>query len=135
MSEYQLKYLDQGNLANAYVSGMQEDLKMYGNQYTYAVRTSPFVFTLNTKSRVGYSIHLRLCSDANSFNINHPENSAKLLACLYGNRLGSLHICSSWDAERDAALRIQILGWILRELVLSLFVVRTWLLVSLQVRL
>lgn len=31
-----LKYLDQGNLANAYVSGMQEDLGMYGNQYTYA---------------------------------------------------------------------------------------------------
>lgn len=31
-----LKYLDQGNLANAYVSGMQEDLAMYGNQYTYA---------------------------------------------------------------------------------------------------
>lgn len=31
-----LKYLDQGNLANAYVSGMQEDLHMYGNQYTYA---------------------------------------------------------------------------------------------------
>lgn len=31
-----LKYLDQGNLANAYVSGMQEDLSMYGNQYTYA---------------------------------------------------------------------------------------------------
>ncbi|KAJ8117944.1 hypothetical protein OPT61_g975 [Boeremia exigua] len=32
-----LKYLDQGNLSNAYVSGMQEDLKMYGNEYTYAV--------------------------------------------------------------------------------------------------
>ncbi|KAH8596063.1 pantothenate transporter liz1 [Bisporella sp. PMI_857] len=31
-----LKYLDQGNLANAYISGMQEDLKMYGNEYTYA---------------------------------------------------------------------------------------------------
>lgn len=31
-----LKYLDQGNLANAYVSGMQEDLGLYGNQYTYA---------------------------------------------------------------------------------------------------
>lgn len=31
-----LKYLDQGNLANAYVSGMQEDLSMNGNQYTYA---------------------------------------------------------------------------------------------------
>jgi ACS family pantothenate transporter-like MFS transporter len=34
----QLKYLDQGNVANAYVSGMREDLHMYGNQYTYAVR-------------------------------------------------------------------------------------------------
>ncbi|KAJ4335722.1 hypothetical protein N0V95_008825 [Ascochyta clinopodiicola] len=32
-----LKYLDQGNLSNAYVSGMQEDLHMYGNEYTYAV--------------------------------------------------------------------------------------------------
>lgn len=32
-----LKYLDQGNLANAYVSGMQEDLQMLGNEYTYAV--------------------------------------------------------------------------------------------------
>ncbi|KAL1595657.1 hypothetical protein SLS60_009346 [Paraconiothyrium brasiliense] len=32
-----LKYLDQGNLSNAYVSGMQEDLKMLGNEYTYAV--------------------------------------------------------------------------------------------------
>ncbi|GKT61727.1 pantothenate transporter liz1 protein [Colletotrichum tofieldiae] len=31
-----MKYLDQGNLANAYISGMQEDLKMFGNAYTYA---------------------------------------------------------------------------------------------------
>lgn len=31
-----LKYLDQGNLANAYISGMQEDLHMLGNEYTYA---------------------------------------------------------------------------------------------------
>ncbi|OQE31809.1 hypothetical protein PENSTE_c001G10415 [Penicillium steckii] len=31
-----MKYLDQGNLSNAYVSGMQESLAMYGNEYTYA---------------------------------------------------------------------------------------------------
>lgn len=31
-----MKYLDQGNMANAYVSGMQEELHMYGNEYTYA---------------------------------------------------------------------------------------------------
>ncbi|CAG8076158.1 unnamed protein product [Penicillium salamii] len=31
-----MKYLDQGNLSNAYVSGLQEALSMYGNEYTYA---------------------------------------------------------------------------------------------------
>ncbi|KAL2835402.1 pantothenate transporter liz1 [Aspergillus pseudoustus] len=31
-----MKYLDQGNMSNAYVSGMQEALSMYGNEYTYA---------------------------------------------------------------------------------------------------
>lgn len=34
---YFTKWLDQANLSNAYVSGMKEDLGMYGNQYTYAV--------------------------------------------------------------------------------------------------
>ncbi|KAL1413829.1 hypothetical protein Q8F55_001613 [Vanrija albida] len=29
-----MKYIDQTNLTNAYVSGMKEDLKMYGNEYT-----------------------------------------------------------------------------------------------------
>jgi ACS family pantothenate transporter-like MFS transporter len=31
-----MKYLDQGNMANAYVSDVQEKLNMYGNEYTYA---------------------------------------------------------------------------------------------------
>ncbi|KAJ4476658.1 pantothenate transporter liz1 [Lentinula aciculospora] len=30
-----MRYLDSANLANAYVSGMKEDLQMNGNQYTY----------------------------------------------------------------------------------------------------
>ncbi|KAJ6553524.1 pantothenate transporter liz1 [Mycena vulgaris] len=30
-----LKYLDQNNLANAYISGMKEDLRITGNEYTY----------------------------------------------------------------------------------------------------
>ncbi|KAJ7470821.1 pantothenate transporter liz1 [Mycena latifolia] len=30
-----LKYLDQNNLANAYISGMKEDLNINGNEYTY----------------------------------------------------------------------------------------------------
>ena len=31
-----MKFLDQTNLINAYVSGMKEDLQMTGNEYTYA---------------------------------------------------------------------------------------------------
>jgi hypothetical protein len=33
---YFLKYLDQSNISSAYVSGMREDLGMYGNELTYA---------------------------------------------------------------------------------------------------
>lgn len=33
---YFSKWLDQSNLSNAYVSGMKEDLNMYGNQYNTA---------------------------------------------------------------------------------------------------
>ncbi|KZZ97848.1 Major facilitator superfamily domain, general substrate transporter [Ascosphaera apis ARSEF 7405] len=43
---YFVNYLDRSNLANAYVSGMQQDLKFHGNQYT--VITSMFT--------VGYTI-------------------------------------------------------------------------------
>lgn len=32
---YFLKYLDQANINNAYVSGMKEDLGLYGNQLNY----------------------------------------------------------------------------------------------------
>ncbi|KAF2119050.1 major facilitator superfamily transporter [Lophiotrema nucula] len=32
---YMFKYIDQTNISNAYVSGMQEDLKLYGNELNY----------------------------------------------------------------------------------------------------
>ena len=32
---YAFKYLDQTNISNAYVSGMKEDLKLYGNELNY----------------------------------------------------------------------------------------------------
>jgi ACS family pantothenate transporter-like MFS transporter len=34
---YFTKWLDQANLSNAYVSGMKEDLRMYGTEYNLAV--------------------------------------------------------------------------------------------------
>ncbi|RDW86039.1 putative pantothenate protein [Coleophoma crateriformis] len=43
---YLCKYLDQGNVTNAYVSGMQQDLKMSGNDYNL----------LQTMFTVGYCI-------------------------------------------------------------------------------
>ena len=49
-SSLKLKYLDQGNLANAYVSGMQEELNMYGNEYTYAVRTFYLIYPSSAES-------------------------------------------------------------------------------------
>lgn len=32
---YMFKYLDQVNISNAYVSGMQEELSLYGNELNY----------------------------------------------------------------------------------------------------
>lgn len=32
---YMFKYLDQINISNAYVSGMQEDLNLFGNELNY----------------------------------------------------------------------------------------------------
>ena len=43
---YWVNYLDRSNLANAYVSGMQEDLKMHGNEYNI----------VNTVFTVGYIV-------------------------------------------------------------------------------
>ncbi|KAH7118712.1 major facilitator superfamily transporter [Dendryphion nanum] len=45
---YMFKYIDQTNITNAYVSGMQEDLKLYGNELNY--------FT--TYFNIGYMIML-----------------------------------------------------------------------------
>ena len=32
---YMFKYIDQTNISNAYVSGMKEDLSLYGNELNY----------------------------------------------------------------------------------------------------
>ncbi|EAA59403.1 hypothetical protein AN4142.2 [Aspergillus nidulans FGSC A4] len=41
-----MKYLDHGNLSNAYVSGMQEALSMFGNEYTYAQTMYTIAFAI-----------------------------------------------------------------------------------------
>lgn len=87
---------------------MQEDLKMYGNQYTYAVSTCPSHLTFNPDVFPGNRLHLRIRSHASSINTYHPEDTSKLLARFNGNRLGNLHIRASRSSKRLPALRLPV---------------------------
>ncbi|KAA8575838.1 hypothetical protein EYC84_004927 [Monilinia fructicola] len=88
-----LKYLDQNNLTNAYVSGMQEDLKMFGNEYTYAVRASlicTLPITQYTKTELAKRIAI--------FHMTAPLGTAfsgYLQAAVYRNLNGS-HGLAGW---------------------------------------
>ncbi|KAL4948204.1 major facilitator superfamily domain-containing protein [Aspergillus filifer] len=53
-----MKYLDQGNLSNAYVSGMQGEFSMYGNEYTYAQTMYTVAYAMMQIQRVIQSIWL-----------------------------------------------------------------------------
>ncbi|KAF2448077.1 pantothenate transporter liz1 [Karstenula rhodostoma CBS 690.94] len=41
-----MKYIDQANIANAYVTGMKEDLNIEGNQYTYMLMCYTIAFAI-----------------------------------------------------------------------------------------
>ncbi|KAE9984846.1 hypothetical protein EG328_008248 [Venturia inaequalis] len=64
---YTFKYLDQTNISNAYVSGMKEDLNLYGNQLNY--------FT--TYFNIGYIVMLYI----SCFTISHIGPSVWLPSC------------------------------------------------------
>ncbi|EEB94668.1 hypothetical protein MPER_06482 [Moniliophthora perniciosa FA553] len=59
---YFSKYLDQQNITNAYVSGMKEDLNLYGNELNYIVTawTCGYVIGQIPSKRVEFTIHLSL---------------------------------------------------------------------------
>ncbi|KAE9379948.1 MFS general substrate transporter [Stipitochalara longipes BDJ] len=114
---YTFKYLDQSNISNAYVSGMKEDLKLYGNQLNY--------FT--TYFNIGYMIMLY----PSCIIISHigPSVSWGVLTCclsvvssyrqVYGIRFligfcegatwpGYYTIISQWYLPHEIALRMAI---------------------------
>lgn len=64
---YTFKYLDQTNISNAYVSGMKEDLKLYGNELNY--------FT--TYFNIGYMVMLYI----SCITISYIGPSVSLPAC------------------------------------------------------
>ncbi|PMD33348.1 MFS general substrate transporter [Hyaloscypha variabilis F] len=104
---YTFKYLDQSNISNAYVSGMKEDLKLYGNQLNY--------FT--TYFNIGYMIMLY----PSCIIISHIGPSVWLptLEQVYGIRFligfcegatwpGYYTIISQWYLPHEIALRMAI---------------------------
>ncbi|CZR58777.1 uncharacterized protein PAC_08669 [Phialocephala subalpina] len=121
---YTFKYLDQTNISNAYVSGMKEDLKLYGNELNY--------FT--TYFNIGYMVMLYI----SCITISYIGPSVWLPACevmwgiltcclstvtkseqVYGLRFligffegctwpGYFTIISQWYLPHEMALRMSI---------------------------
>ncbi|KAI3005100.1 hypothetical protein CBS147346_4428 [Aspergillus niger] len=103
---YAFKYLDQTNISNAYVSGMETDLELYGNEYNY--------FT--TFFNIGYMIMLY----PSCIVISHIGPSIWLPACeVYGLRFligffegatwpGYFTIISQWYLPHEMALRMSL---------------------------
>ncbi|KAJ5923575.1 Major facilitator superfamily domain general substrate transporter [Penicillium verhagenii] len=103
---YAFKYLDQTNISNAYVSGMETDLKLYGNELNY--------FT--TFFNIGYMIMLY----PSCIIISHVGPSIWLPTCeVYGLRFligffegatwpGYFTIISQWYLPSEMALRMSI---------------------------
>ncbi|KAJ4299366.1 hypothetical protein N0V90_004611 [Kalmusia sp. IMI 367209] len=121
---YMFKYIDQTNITNAYVSGMQEDLKLFGNELNY--------FT--TYFNIGYMVMLYL----SCIIISHFGPSRWLPACeliwgiltcclstvtsykqVYGLRFliglfeatawpGNFTLMSQWYLPHEIALRMSI---------------------------
>ncbi|GAA84713.1 major facilitator superfamily transporter [Aspergillus luchuensis IFO 4308] len=103
---YAFKYLDQTNISNAYVSGMETDLELLGNEYNY--------FT--TFFNIGYMIMLY----PSCIIISHIGPAIWLPACeVYGLRFligffegatwpGYFTIISQWYLPHEMALRMSL---------------------------
>ena len=135
----QLKYLDQGNLANAYIRfvscvistprydwplPMQWDARGPEDVWKsvhLCYQSLALLFRHSVLTALaGNCIHLCICSHASAFHINHSENPSQLLAGRYGNWLGSLHFRSGGDAEYEHVICFPLPRWIFRELLLSM---------------
>lgn len=73
--------------------------------------------------RQGDCIYLRLRRHANPKHFDHPARPPKLLARHDGNWMGRLHFCSSGHEQLPPALCVSIPGRLLRELLVSMYVV------------
>ncbi|KAJ5783421.1 uncharacterized protein N7518_009098 [Penicillium psychrosexuale] len=96
---YAFKYLDQTNISNAYVSGMQTELKLYGNELNY--------FT--TFFNIGYMVMLY----PSCIIISHIGPSVWLPACEVKRTAALppiyiLTLSSQWYLPEEMALRMSL---------------------------
>ncbi|RDW72814.1 hypothetical protein BP6252_06721 [Coleophoma cylindrospora] len=92
---YTFKYLDQTNISNAYISGMKEDLKLYGNELNY--------FT--TYFNIGYMVMLYI----SCITISYIGPSVWLPACEEKILWGILTCCFSTVDKAEQVYGIRFL--------------------------
>lgn len=109
----QLKYLDQGNLANAYVRYIFQHATHKAILLTQAQRHARRPKDVRKPIHLRWHrIYLRLRRHASPINPNNSKDPSQLLAGNDGNRLGYVYVCSSWTSECGSALCFSISSWV-----------------------
>ena len=111
---YFIKYLDQANVNNAFVSGMKEDLNLYGNQLNYMQSLWTVGYVLGENSQ-------QYCLDSNQA-VHLDSNN--------GGYLGSLDICNLESKLCSSIVRSEILRGTGGKHVLSWHAIYHWVMVS-----
>jgi hypothetical protein len=113
---YFLKNLDQTNVNNAFLSGMKEDLGMWGDELVTS-KSSVFLYlTLSTDADAqSRRVHLDggLCHRADPVEPAAHTGVAALCDSVAGGRVGDCHDCDVGGAVVQVAVCAEVLGWVL----------------------
>jgi hypothetical protein len=113
---YFLKNLDQTNVNNAFLSGMKEDLGMWGDELVTS-KSSVFLYlTLSTNADTqSRRVHLDggLCHRADPVEPAAHTGVAALCDSVAGGRVGDCHDCDVGGAVVQVAVCAEVLGWVL----------------------
>lgn len=129
---YFTKWLDQANLSNAYVSGMREDLDMYGTSYNLAVTCfqvgTPFPFPLTSCKR--QLIFSRPNPRPNSRELTTHMDPAPHTSSRPRSLMGRSNDWNDVRHEQEPALSHPLPDWVLRGKLLCGRSVRAWVVVQ-----
>lgn len=119
---------------------MQEDLKMFGNQYTYAVSPPSDIsssgryteWTLSKCNATERRLHRRLRHHADPLDAHHSKDSSQLLARRDGGWLGRVHDGAGGLDQLRPAVRVSLPDRVVREFFFSVYAVRFGVVVCFQ---